>query len=147
MLILSLCKGLDINVKLALEMAVQTGSYKITRNLLIHRRQESLDIRNLAKSEDKDISKLLVFVSQEHPRAGQKNCFYFVLMIFGFLTKYSSIGYFIVFLGERSLVTDFVNVARLLTLMVIVVLAVVINRVNPGFEVLNEKVSLMVNFI
>lgn len=60
MLILSLCKGLDINVKLALEMAVQTGSYKITRNLLIHRRQESLDVRNLAKSEDKDIGKLLV---------------------------------------------------------------------------------------
>ena len=60
LLILSQCKGLKIDVKLALEMAVQTGSYKITRNLLIHRRQESLDIRSIVKSEDKDIGRLLV---------------------------------------------------------------------------------------
>ena len=60
LLILSQSNGLKIDVKLALEMAVQTGSYKITRNLLIHRRQESLDIRSISKSEDKDIGKLLV---------------------------------------------------------------------------------------
>jgi hypothetical protein len=65
-------------------------------------------------------------------------------MIFGFLTKYSSIAYFILFIGEGNLVTQSVNAARLLTLLIIVVLALVINQVNPGFEVYNEKVSLMV---
>lgn len=66
-------------------------------------------------------------------------------MIFGFLTKYSSVGYFILFIDYPIIVIQLVNATRLLTLMVMVILAVVLNQANPGFEVYNEKVGLVVN--
>lgn len=61
MLILSLSRDLKLNSKLALEMAVNIGSYKITRHLLMHRQGKSLDMKKLKlKSDDKDIGKLIV---------------------------------------------------------------------------------------
>ena len=59
--IISLTKDLRINASSALEMAVDTGSYRIARHLLLNMSDVSLDLQELKKKcEDKDISKLLV---------------------------------------------------------------------------------------
>ena len=65
-------------------------------------------------------------------------------MMVGFLTKYSSIGYYIFLIDYPILVIQLVNASRILTLLAMVILAVVLNQANPGFEVYNEKVSLVV---
>lgn len=61
LLIISLTRGLKINCSTALEMAVNTGSYRITRHLLLNRQKDSFDLEEVQKKcEDKEILKLLV---------------------------------------------------------------------------------------
>ena len=61
LLIISLTRGSKINSSSALQMAVSTGSYRITRHLLLNRREDSFDLEEVQKNcEDKEILKLLV---------------------------------------------------------------------------------------
>jgi ankyrin repeat protein len=61
LLILSLSKQSDDSRARTLGMAVRTGSYRITRHLLVHNRYESFEIIETSKKcENKDIEKLLV---------------------------------------------------------------------------------------
>jgi ankyrin repeat protein len=149
LLILSLSKGLKVDVKLAMQAAVQTGNYKITRNLLLHRREESLDVKNLEKSDDKAINKLLVILTKNNPKADQKSLKFFFLLIFGLLTKYSSTVYFILFKDQDyfEMISFSINSAKLVSLFITLVLVLVLNQIDPGTEVRNEKVTLMVKNI
>lgn len=148
MLILSLSSNLNVGSRKALEMAVNTGSYKITRHLLIHRKGKSLELKGLnLKSEDKDIRKLLVRNIQKKKKIAGKNKNWLILLLFALITKesnYWAMAYLNFQSTYSSLSNSIESSFRITTLLLLIVLAIILSVLNPGHELRDEKTNLHV---
>ena len=94
LLIISLSPKIDIDNdagKTALELAVDLGSYRITRHLLLNKVKRQTDTKSLIdiqkKCEDKDIHKLLVNFMQTNSKSTTASPKWFLLLIFTLILK------------------------------------------------------------
>lgn len=150
LLIISLTNNLKINADSALEMAVDTGSYRITRHLLLNRNEESLDLEKIKKKcEDKDIIRLLVSIIQKKSKKLEKSRKYFFILMLGIVLKECCMFYQIYNLVSFEYFNVYFigGIVQGIDFILLMMFMFLVSYKNPGYEENKSNLTLNVRFI
>jgi hypothetical protein len=157
LLILSICpellKGQNKGDS-ALELAVDIGSYRITRHILMNKSSFGESVGNIkrlkGKCDDKDILRLLVKHRQGQNAVTFKSPRFFIVLIIAMLARvsYRYAGFSsLIFGSNRSLDALIEESSEGAVVLCLFVLGFIVAFTNPGFDDPKYQTTLIVTFL